>query len=52
MVYNFFNKNSLRGGDKSKIMLDQQLAEDLHKQINRKFEKQSALIFYRQYLRC
>ena len=42
MIYKFFDKKSSVSGVKSKIMLNQQpsdLAEELHKPVNRKFEK-------------
>ena len=39
MIYKYFNKKSSGSGAESKIMPTQQLAEELHKQINRKFEK-------------
>ena len=39
MVYKFFDKKSSSGGIKNENMPDQQLAEELHKPIIRKFEK-------------
>ena len=39
MVYKFFDKKSFGSGVKSKIMSNQQLAEELHKPIIWKFEK-------------
>ena len=42
MIYKFFDKKSSVSGVKNKIMLNQQpsdLAEELHKPVNRKFEK-------------
>ena len=39
LVYKFFNKNTLDGAVESKIMSNQQLAEELHKPAVREFEK-------------
>ena len=39
MVYKFFDKKVSYSGVKNKIFLNQQLAEELHKLIIRKFEK-------------
>ena len=39
MVYRFFDKKLPGGGVKSETMLNQQLAEELHKPIIRKFKK-------------
>ena len=39
MVYNFFDKKASGSAAKNKNMLDQELAEDLHKPIIRGFEK-------------
>ena len=39
MVYNFFDKNTLGSAVKSEIMPNQQLPEELHQSIIRKFEK-------------
>ena len=39
MVYTFFDKESSGGGIKNENMLKQELAEELHKPIIRKFEK-------------
>ena len=47
MVYTFFDKKTCGSGIKNKNMLDQQLAEELHKPIIRKFKEikvQSAFI--------
>ena len=38
-VYKFFDKKSEGGAIKSKCMLNQQLAEELHKSVIRKFKK-------------
>ena len=40
MVFKFFVKKSSGGAIKSKIISNQQLAEELHKSTIRKFEKQ------------
>ena len=39
MVYNLFDKKFSGGAIKSEIISNQQLAEDLHKPVIRKFEK-------------
>ena len=39
MVYEFFDKRSSHSGVKREVMLNQQLPEELHEQIIRKFEK-------------
>ena len=39
MVYKFFDKETSGGGIKNENMSDQQLAEELHKPIIRKFKK-------------
>ena len=39
MVYNFFDKKSSVGAIKNEIMPNKELAEELEKQIIRKFEK-------------
>ena len=39
MVYKFFNKKSSGSGVRSRIMSNQELVEELHKPIIRKFEK-------------
>ena len=39
MVYKFLDKKTLGGTTKSEIMQNEQLAEELHKPIIRKFEK-------------
>ena len=39
MICKFFHKKTSGGAVKSKIMQNQQLAEELHKPIVRKFEK-------------
>ena len=39
MVYNFFDKTTLRRAFKSEVMPNQQLAEELHKPIIKKCEK-------------
>ena len=39
MVYNFFDKTTLRRAFKSEVMPNQQLAEELHKPIIKKYEK-------------
>ena len=40
MIYTFFNKNTSGCAVKNKIMLNQQLVEELHKPIIRAFEQQ------------
>ena len=40
MVYKFFDKKSKRSGIKNEIKKNQQLANELHKPITRKFKKQ------------
>ena len=51
MVYEYFDKKAYGGAIKNKIMPQKTLAEELHEQIIRKFEKKkSTLIIYRQYL--
>ena len=53
MVYKFFDKKSKGSGIKNEIKKNQQLADELHKPIIRKFKKKrSAFFFYRQYLVC
>ena len=39
MVYNFFDKKTSDSGTKNESMSDQQLAQELHKLIIRKFKK-------------
>ena len=39
MVYKFFDKKSKGSGIKNEIKQNQQLANELHKPINRKFKK-------------
>ena len=39
MIYNFFDKKSSFGSVNSEIMSNQELAEELHKSIIKKFEK-------------
>ena len=39
MVYKYFNKNTLGDTFKTGIMLKQQLVEEFHEPISRKFEK-------------
>ena len=55
LAYKFFDKKT-SGGDvktSSEIMSSQELAEELHKPIIRKFVKRkSTLILYRQYFGC
>ena len=52
MVYKFLDKNSSGNGIENKNMTDQQLGEELHKPILRKFKKKSTITFHRQYLGC
>ena len=52
MVYKRFDKNTSGSGIKNENMSDQQLPEELHKQIIRIREKKSTLNFYRQHLEC
>ena len=47
MVYNFFDKKSFLSGLKGEIMLNQELAEELHKPIIRKFKKQKVYIYFK-----
>ena len=42
MVYNFFVKKTTGGAVKNKIIQNNKLAEELHKQIIRKFQKRKA----------
>ena len=39
MVYNFFDKKNSGGAIKKKILQNEELAEELHRPIIRKFEK-------------
>ena len=41
MVYKFFNKNSKRSGFNTEVKHNEQLVEELHKPIIRKFEKRT-----------
>ena len=55
IVYKFFDKKIAGGAAKNEVMQNKKSAEELHKAIIRKFEKQkvhSTLILYRQHLRC
>ena len=54
MVCKCFGKKKTSGSSiKNKITSSKELAEELHKQIIRKFKKdKSTLIFYRQYFGC
>ena len=47
MVYNFFDKKSFVSDLKGEIMLNQELAEELHKPIIRKFKKQKVYIYFK-----
>ena len=47
MVYKFFDKKSSGGVVKIEIMPNQQLAEELHKPIVRKFEKRKVYSFFK-----
>ena len=47
MVYKFFDKKSSDGVVKIEIMPNQQLAEELHKPIVRKFEKRKVYSFFK-----
>ena len=50
MVYKFFDKKTAGGAAKNEVMQNKKSAEELHKAIIRKFEKQkvhSTLILYR-----
>ena len=47
MVYKFFDKKSSDGVAKIEIMPNQQLAEELHKPIVRKFEKRKVYSFFK-----
>ena len=46
MVYTFFDKNSKGTGIKNKIKENQQLANELHKPIIRKFKKNKSVFFF------
>ena len=52
MVYKFFDKEASGGPVKIKIMPNQQLGEELHKPIIKKFEKQNVHSSFRQILGC
>ena len=52
IVYKFFDKKNSGRGIKNAHISNKELAEELQKQIIRKFKKQSILIFCRQYLAC
>ena len=52
MVYKFFDKNTTGSGIKS-MPRNEQLAEELHQPIIRKFKKKKSIFnIQRQYLRC
>ena len=51
MVYMFFDEKTAVGADKNEIVQNNELAEELHKSVIRKFEK-STLMFYRLFLEC
>ena len=51
MVYKFFDKKTAGSGIKS-MALNEQLAEELHKPIIRKFKERKVLNIQRQYLGC
>ena len=46
MVYKFFDKKSKRSGIKNEIKKNQQLANELHKPITRKFKKNKIVSFF------
>ena len=46
MVYKFFNKKSKGTGIKNEITENQQLANEIHKPIIRKFKKRKSVIFF------
>ena len=50
MVFNLFDKKTSGGTVKNEITSNKELAEELHKPILKNWEKESTLIFYRQYL--
>ena len=53
MVYKFFDKKTSGSAFKNENISNQELAEELHKPIIRKFRKKgSTLTVYRQYLGC
>ena len=53
VIYKFLDKKISGGAVKSKIMSNQQSAEELHKPVISTFEKMNiSLIVYKQYLRC
>ena len=48
MVYKFFNQKTSGGAGKSEIIPNQNLVEESHKSVSRKFEKRKVrLSFYR-----
>ena len=51
MIYKFFDKKTAGSGIKS-MPQNEQLAEELHKPIIRKFKKRSVFSIQRQYLGC
>ena len=51
VVYKLFDRKTSGSGIKNENMSDQQLAEELHEAIIRKFKK-STITFYRQYMGC
>ena len=52
MVYKFFDKKSSGSGIKNENMSDQQLAEELYKQLLENLIKGKYTHLYRQYLGC
>ena len=46
MVYKFFDKKSKETGTKNEIKQNQQLANELHKPIIRKFKKKKSVFFF------
>ena len=48
MVYKFFNKTSCDGASESKIILNQQLAGELHKPIIEKVKKQEVYSSFKE----
>ena len=50
MVYNFFDKKTAGSGIKNEIKENQQLANELHKPVIRKFNKRKVYSAYKDYI--
>ena len=51
MVYKFFDKKSKESGIKNEIKENQQLANELHKLVIRKFKKKKCILLLKTILR-